>query len=186
LTLVFFAATIMSITPPNFDQAEYIDTPVLPPAEFDSALFLRSLAFGVAGAILGAVIYAAFIGITHIEIGYLAVGVAYLVAKAMTMGSNGRGGHPYQIAALVMTCGAVAFGNALLLWWGVRKDGVNIPISAHNIVALGKYGFLKPFLEFHDSPGGAILGLFILFIGLRAAWRMTSGEPGAVRHPFAR
>lgn len=186
MTLVFFAATIMSSTPPNFDQAEYIDTPVLAPAQFDSTVFLRSLAFGVAGAIVGAIVYAGFIGITHIEIGYLSIGVAYLVAKAMTLGSNGRGGRPYQLAALVMTCVAVAFGNALLLWWSVRKDGESIPISAHNIIALGKFGFLKPFLEFHDSPGGAILGLFILFIGLRAAWRMTSGEPGAVRHPFAR
>ena len=176
----------MSITPPNFDQAEYLVPPALPPVEFAPAFFLRSLVFGVAGAVVGALVYAAFIGVTHIEIGYLSIGVAYLVAKAMTIGSNGRGGRLYQIAALVLTCLAVAFGNALLLWWDARRDGENIPMSMHNVVALGKVGFLKPFLEFHGSPGGAILGVFILFIGLRAAWRMTSGEPGAVRHPFAR
>jgi hypothetical protein len=176
----------MSITPPTFDQAEYLAPADLPPAQFDPALFLCSLAFGLVGALIGAFVYAAFIGVTHIEIGYLSVGVAYLVAKAMTVGSNGRGGRPWQIAALVMTCCAVAFGNALLLWWSFHKDGRDIPMSAHNLMVLGKFGVSKPFLEFHDSPGGAILGLFILFIGLRAAWRMTSGEPGVVRHPFAR
>ena len=176
----------MSITSPNFDQAGYLTPPALPPVEFAPAFFLRSLVFGLVGALVGALVYAAFLGITHIEIGYLSVGVAYLIAKAMTIGSSGRGGRLYQIAALVMTCLAVDFGDALLLWWDVRKDGGNIPMSLHNIVAPGKLGLLKPFLEFHGSPDGAILSVFILFIGLRAAWRMTSGEPGAVRHPFAR
>ncbi|AEU38631.1 hypothetical protein [Granulicella mallensis] len=173
----------MSLTPPTFDQAEYLGPPAVPPA-FDSAIFLRAIAFGIAGAIAGAIVYAAFIGITHIQIGYLSIGVAYLVAKAMTMGSNGRGGRPYQVAALILTCLAVAFGNSLLLWWEIKDQG--ILLSPRVLYFLGRFGLMKPFLEFQHSPGGAILGLFILFIGLRAAWRMTSGEPGAVRHPFAR
>ena len=176
----------MSITSPNFEQAEYLTRPALPPVEFAPAFFLRSLAFGLVGAIAGALVYAAFLGVTHIEIGYLSVGVAYLIAKAMTIGSSGRGGRLYQLAALVMTCLAVDFGDALLLWWDVRKDGGDLSILLQNIFAPGKFGLLKPFLEFHGSPGGAILGLFLLFIGLRAAWSMTSGQPGAVRHPFAR
>ncbi len=167
---------------PDFEQAEYLHAPPVVSAEFDNGVFLRSIAFGLVGALVGALVYGAFVGITHIQIGYLSIGVAYLVAKAMMMGSNNRGGLPYQVTAIVLTCTAVAFGNALMVWWDVKP----IPFTAHNLLALAKYGFAEPFLEFQTSPGSALLGLFILFVGLRAAWRMASGIPGAVRHPFSR
>jgi hypothetical protein len=177
----------MSINPSSFEQAEYVQSPVLEAAPIEPALdiFARSLAFGAVGAVIGAIVYAAFILITHIQIGYLAIGVAYLVAKAMMMGSKGRGGRTYQVSAIVLTCCAVALGNALMLWWNVRSRGT-VPLSIHNLIIFARYGFMEPFLEFQDSPGSALLGLFILFIGLRAAWRMSSGIPGSVRHPFAR
>ena len=171
------------MTPSGFDQAEYFE-PGLAPPPHNPGLLGRAIAFGIAGAIAGAVIYAAFIVITHIQIGYLAIGVAYLIAKAMEVGSSGRGGRPYQWSAVVLTLISVAMGNSLMVWWGLRGQG--IPLSLHNVLALLRIGFEYPFLEFRSSPAGAAIGLFILFIGLRAAWRMTSGAPGAVRHPFAR
>jgi len=181
------ARPFMSINPSSFEQAEYVQSPVIEaaPLEPDANLLARAIVFGAGGGVVGGIIYAAFILITHIQIGYLAIGVAYLVAKAMMMGSQGRGGRVYQVSAVVLTCCAVAFGNALMLWWNVHKQGP-IPLSLHNLFALARFGFAEPFLEFQDSPGGALLGFFILFIGLRAAWRMASGIPGSVRHPFAR
>jgi hypothetical protein len=177
----------MSTNPSNFEQAEYVNAPLIPvaPIEPDTNLLARAIVFGLGGAVLGAIIYAAFITITHIQIGYLAIGVAYLVAKAMMMGSRERGGRMYQVSALILTCCAVALGNAMMLWWSVQKTGP-IPFSIHNLFVFVRFGFSEPFLEFQDSPGSAILGVFILFIGLRAAWRMTSGLPGSVRHPFSR
>lgn len=173
----------MSITP-SFTQAEYLDasTPAInAPATPDAALFSRALLFGLAGVVAGAALDAAFIGLTHINIGYLAIGVAWLVAKAMVTGSRGQGGRTYQITAVVLTYLSVSLAHAALLDFFAHQAGKAVPLSI-----LVRYGLAYPFLRFQSSGASALIGLFILFIGLRAAWRMTSGNPADVRHPFAR
>jgi hypothetical protein len=177
----------------NFDRAEYaapLDvTPEVPnaPSTPDATLFIRALLCGVAGALAGALIDAVFIGITHINLGYVALFVAYIVARAMAFGSRGQGGRFYQISALVLTYLSVAAAQSALLYWDLhRTKHLNIPLGAHNLLLLAKYGLQEPFLRFQQSFASALIGLFILFIGLRAAWRMTSGIPGAVSHPFSR
>ena len=179
----------MSLTPSSFTQAEYVESPAPAPPPVqppDAGVLVPSILLGLVGAAVGAVVYAGFIGITHIQIGYLSIGVAYLIAKAMLIGSKGRGGREFQITAIVLTCLSVAAGNAMLMAWNLHQQGLNMPLSLRVLWILLKYGLTEPFLEFQDSPVGALLGLFILFIGLRAAWRMTSGEPGAAQHPFSR
>ena len=178
---------LMSLTPNNFETVSYVETPPppVPAASVDPAAFGRAIVFGLGGAVLGALLYAAFIEITNIQIGYLSIAIAFLVAKGMMIGSKGRGGFQYQVTAIALTCVAVAVGNALMLYWHVSK-AQTVALSVHNVLALLRFGIEEPFLEFQDSPFGALLGLFILFIGLRAAWRMTSGDPNAVRHPFSR
>ena len=89
----------------NFDRADYtsrtILTPDAPVPEYyrantgDNGAFLKAILFGIGGAILGSLLYAAFSIATHIEIGYMAIGVAYLVGKAMMAGSGQRGGRNY-------------------------------------------------------------------------------------------
>lgn len=173
----------MSINP-SFTQAEYLDNPtpaVNAPAAPDTVLFTRALLFGLCGALAGAALDAAFIGLTHINIGYLAIVVAWLVAKAMITGSRGQGGFTYQVTAVVLTYFAVSLAHAALLDFFAQQAGRSVPLSV-----LVRYGVAYPLLRFQSSPAGGLIGLFILFIGLRAAWRMTSGNPAAVRHPFAR
>lgn len=177
----------MTLNLSNLETADY-GNPVLtaaPAVVFNSANLMRAIAFGLGGAAVGALLYAGFIYLTHFEIGYLSIVVAYLIAKAMMAGSKGEGGRPYQISAMALTCFSVAAANALLLYWNFSKQAP-IRLSIHNLFILMRFGFEEPFLEFHDSVAGALITLFILFIGLRAAWRMTSGDPNAVQHPFAR
>jgi hypothetical protein len=180
----------MSTTPPSFTQAEYIEPVLQPeinaPDRPDPALFGRAILFGIGGAIAGAACYALFTGLTHITIGYLAILVAWLIAKAMTAGSGGQGGRAYQIAAVMMTYLAVVGADVAIIVWDISRDGKHIVWSLGAVLGLAKIGIEYPFLELAQSPAGGAIGLFILFIGMRAAWRMTSGVPGAVRHPFAR
>jgi hypothetical protein len=180
----------MSTTPPSFTQAEYIEPVPQPeinaPERPDPVLFWRAALFGIGGAIAGAVCYGLFIGLTHINIGYLAILVAYLIAKAMTMGSGGQGGRTYQISAVVLTYLAVVAANMVLVLWELSREKIHLAWTFKAIVWLVKMGIEYPFLDIQSSPFGGLIGLFILFIGMRAAWRMTSGVPGAVRHPFAR
>ena len=174
-------------TSPDFSQPAYAEAPqVNAPATPDSTLFIRAIAFGLGGAILGAILYGGFIALTHFNVGYLAVAVAYFIAKAMTTGSKGQGGRYYQIAALILTYLSVSAADAGVVFWNLRHEGEQIPLSLHNIIALAKIGLEYPFLRFQTEGAVAIIGLIILAVGLRAAWRMTSGIPGAVRHPFSR
>src|SRR5580698_4363161 len=72
------------------------------------AAFVRGILFGVGGAVLGLVIYVAFALGTGLVIGYISLAVGYIVGKAIVMGSKGRGGRRYQVAALVLTYMAVS------------------------------------------------------------------------------
>jgi len=70
--------------------------------------FMRAVLFGCGGALLGLILYSAFGIITGLVIGYLSLGVGYLVGKAMMMGSKGIGGRRYQIVAVLLTYAAVS------------------------------------------------------------------------------
>jgi hypothetical protein len=185
----------MSLTPPSFERAEYAPTPSLDlappaidaPATPDTTLFAQAILCGLVGALLGAILDGGFIGLTHINIGYLSLVVAWLVAKAMTLGSRGQGGIAYQVPAVVLTYLSVAAAHSGLIYWQVHTEQhLSIPLNLHNLLLLAKLGLTFPITRFQESGVSALLGFFILFIGMRAAWRMTSGIPGAARHPFAR
>ena len=153
------------------------------PAEEPS--FSWGMLGGIAGAMIGAIVYVAFIEATHIRIGYLAIAVAYLVAKGVMMGSRAKGGLEYQITAVALTTLAVSLGNSVILYLSLSKQQ-HVDLTITNIISLLAYGIEEPFLRFATSGPRAVIGLIILFVGLRAAWRMTSSDPNAVRHPFSR
>jgi hypothetical protein len=67
------------------------------------ALFVRGLAFGFGGAILGLILYSGFTIITGIVIGYVSLAVGWIIAKAIKMSSRGIGGRRYQVAAAAFT-----------------------------------------------------------------------------------
>src|SRR5580700_573741 len=46
-------------------------------------------------------------------------------------------------------------------------------------------GLASPFIQLADSPGWGAMGLLILFIGMRIAWRITAGRPLQIYGPFA-
>ena len=72
------------------------------------AAFVRGLLFGVGGAVLGLIVYAAFSIITGLMVGFVSLAVGYIVGKAIRMGSGGIGGRRYQLAAIVLTYAAVS------------------------------------------------------------------------------
>ena len=64
--------------------------------------FVRALAVGIGAALLGLTLYAGVEIATGWVIGYAAIAVGYLVGKGMKMGSRGRGGRRYQMAAALL------------------------------------------------------------------------------------
>lgn len=140
----------------------------------DHAAFVQSLIFGAGAAIVGLVFYAAFTIVTHIYIGYVAVAVGWLVGKAMMTGSKGIGGPRYQIAAVAFTYAAISLAEVPILIARILQSGTE-NIDWSNVAGrLAVWGIASPFLELKQGVSG-ILGLVILFVGLRIAYRMTRG-----------
>ncbi len=168
------------------------------------AAFVRAILFGIGAAVVGMILYATFEIATGIVIGYAALAVGWMVGKAMIAGSNGVGGRRYQIAAVLLTYAAVSMA-AIPVWIHYQREhrsaiqkpqandaaasDVSTPPKPHTniIVGLGilaGVGLASPFLELFDNPLGGMIGLFILFIGLRFAWQFTQGRQINVAGPF--
>lgn len=176
------------------------------------AAFTRSVLFGVGGAILGLILYATFAIVTGIVIGYASLAVGWLVGKAMIEGSNGVGGRRYQIVAILLTYAAVSMAAIPVMIDYARKhphefhsqqkaktsddldDSTTGPSQKTTsekssgiglaLAQLALFGLASPFLELFSDPVGGLIGLVILLVGMRFAWRLTAGRPLEIFGPF--
>jgi uncharacterized protein (DUF983 family) len=175
--------------------------------------FVRGILWGIGGAALGLILYSTVGIVTGFTIGYLALAVGFLVAKAMMKGSNGTGGLRYQIVAVGLTYAAISISAVPI---GIAYDLKHRPPSPTRqtnstqldsdasgssgdaqptfrpkarpnlgvaLVGLLLLGIASPFLEL-QNPAHGIIGLVILFVGLSIAFRMTAAKPLAVDGPF--
>jgi predicted lipid-binding transport protein (Tim44 family) len=94
------------------------------------AVFVRGLAFGIGGAILGLILYSTFSIVTGLEIGYVSLAVGWIIAKAIMMGSKGVGGRRYQIAAALLTYGAVSMAAVPIYFSQINKEKPAKPSQA--------------------------------------------------------
>ena len=145
------------------------------------AAFVQGLLFGSGAALLGLAFYAGFTIATHFYLGYVAVAVGWLIGKAMMKGSNGVGGRRYQIAAAALTYASISLAS--------------IPIMIANIApaqevdwvgqlpGLVLSGIFSPFIELASGLFG-IIGLVILFAGIRFAWNVTAAKRLVVAGPY--
>jgi hypothetical protein len=143
--------------------------------EDSHAAFVRGIIFGVAGGLLGLILYVAFALATGLEIGFVSLAVGYIVGKAIAVGSKGQGGRRYQIAAVLLTYMAVSLSAvAIALYQHTAQSG----LPSFDIARLGELvllGLASPFRELSDLTHG-VIGLIILFVGIRIAWRMTAAR----------
>jgi hypothetical protein len=124
------------------------------------AAFLRALLFGVAGAIAGFALYVIFALATGLIIGFVSLAGGFIVGKAMNFGSRGVGGQSPDAAA-------------------TRGADTNI---GKTLGVLALVGIASPFLDLGDPVHG-VIGLVILFVGIRFAWRFTAGRTIDVTGP---
>lgn len=182
------------------------------------AAFTRAILFGLGGALLGLILYAAIGIVFHVEIGFVSLAVGYLVGKAMMMGSGNIGGRRYQWAAVVLTYAAVSiavFSIQVGLYVQQRRALDGVPKSSPSVsqplaqpaapapqsgatvasappeerrhalpANLGKillmfllYGLASPVLIVMGNFAHGVIGLLILALGLRIAWRLATGPP---------
>jgi hypothetical protein len=169
--------------------------------------FTRSLIFGLGGAALGLIIYAVFAITTGLVIGYVSLAVGYIVGKAIKMGSRGAGGRRYQIAAVALTYAAVSLAAIpiyISIYAKQRQTHQPVQMTKSNtdteqpaerppaqhmsmgaaILNLAFVGLASPFLDLAGDPFHGLIGLVILFVGLRIAWQITAGSELQILGPF--
>jgi hypothetical protein len=136
--------------------------------------------FGTGAAIVGLAVYAGFTIVTHFYLGYIALLVGWLVAKAMMIGSRGVGGLRYQIAAVTLTYAAISLASVPILIAKVLQDAADYGTTAHiewDKIAgkLVAWGIASPFLQLKAGVWG-VVGFVILLVGLRIAYRLTADK----------
>ncbi len=177
------------------------------------AAYTRALLYGIGAAVAGLILYAVFEIETGLIIGYVSLAVGWMVGKAMMKGSNGLGGRRYQITAALLTYAAVSMA-AIPIWIhyagqqkqrapkhqqqlsGDQPDSSSespaepeaAPAKPHvdrgkALLQLAFLGLASPFLELSDPLHG-LIGLFILFIGIRIAWQTTHQRLPAIDGPY--
>jgi hypothetical protein len=164
------------------------------PADSHSA-FVRGLLFGIGGAIVGLALYVAVALGTGLVIGIVSLAVGFIVGKSMVFGSGGVRGRRYQIAAVALTYAAVSLSAVpvyisqqmkhrsevqaqLAEQHGAPSDAASSattqrPSALRAIGVLALLGLASPFLDMAD-PAHGLIGLVILFVGIRIAWKLTA------------
>ena len=161
--------------------------------------FVRGICFGVGGAILGLALYVGFALATGWIAGFVSLAVGYIVGKAIVFGSGGvGGGRRYQVAAVLLTYIAVsmaavpiAISQQIKQKNAQQQAHASYPTTAAKpktspLRALGVLtviGLASPFLDLANPAHGAI-GLIILFVGIRVAWRLTAGRVVNITGPI--
>jgi hypothetical protein len=156
------------------------------------AAFVRALMFGIAGAIAGFALYVIFALATGLVIGFVSLAVGFIVGKAMNFGSRGVGGRRYQVVAVLLTYLAVSMSAVPIAVHQMRQHQTRSADAAttrgadtnigKKLGVLALVGIASPFLDLADPVHG-VIGLVILFVGIRFAWRFTAGRTIDVTGP---
>ena len=167
------------------------------PVDSHSA-FVRGIFFGVGGAILGLALYVGFALATGWIVGFVSLAVGYIVGKAIVLGSGGVGGRRYQVAAVLLTYIAVSVAAVpIAISQQMKQKNAQSRAQAsdpaiagekkmHSLRSLGVLtviGLASPFLDL-SNPAHGVIGLIILFVGIRIAWRLTAGNRLEITGPI--
>ena len=164
----------------DFERAEYVEPQAIEGVVVGQsnamarAAYPTALVYGGVAAAVGAVGYA-MVGLTGFMVSIVVIGIGWLVAKAMMTASEGVGGRQFQIAAVLLTYFAATCGRLLDMIWAIHRAGGGLGNVSPVLVLL--YAVAGPFLRL-SNPINGLLGLLILFFGLRTAWQLAAGSPG--------
>ena len=168
---------------------------------------LRAALYGGGAALGGCILYALVAIVLNMEIGLVAILVGWMVGKAIRHASNGMGGRPQQILAVALTYFAISTSYIPVMIYQFAKhppaaaqqaqaqktdgqvtsDGGTAKggrMSAGALLfALLTLAAIAPFLTLTAGISG-LISLFILFIGLQRAWKMTGRSEILLMGPY--
>jgi hypothetical protein len=153
-----------------------------------SPSLLRAALYGGGAALAGCALYALVAIVLHAEIGLIAILVGWMVGKAIRHASYGRGGRRQQVLAVVLTYFAITtsyipvilYQNARVVQTKSASIDSSAPQTARPRMPLATLALfllvvaaVAPFVSL-TSGVYAWISLFIIFIGLQYAWKLTA------------
>ena len=114
-----------------------------------------ALLWGTAAASAGALAWWAVTAYTGWQIGILAIGVAWLVGKAVVRGSGFRRGPALQALAVALTLGAIVLAELTIASQNVKP--ASVPLD-------------QLFIQWVRSYAAAPIGVFIIGFSVYQAW----------------
>jgi len=149
---------------------------------------LKAALYGGGAAIAGCAIYATVAIAVHIELALIAILIGYMVGRAVRYGSQGLGGRPQQILAVLLTYFAITFSYVVVAVYALSQQhtpaaqqSASVQVEPQPrtmspgvaVVMLVALAAAAPFLQLQTSGVGGLLSLVIIFFGLQRAWRMA-------------
>jgi hypothetical protein len=162
---------------------------------------MRAALYGGGAALAGCALYALVAIVLHAEIGLIAILVGWMVGKAIRHASNGRGGRRQQILAVLLTYFAITTSYIpVILYHAATNPRVaqtadaaassDAPAKSRPRMSLGTAALfllvltaVAPFLSL-TSGVSAWISLFIIFIGLQYAWKLTARREIVLTGPY--
>src|ERR1019366_2626138 len=158
---------------------------------------MRAALYGGGAALAGCALYALVAIVLHAEIGLIAILVGWMVGKAIRHASNGHGGRRQQILAVLLTYFAITTSYIpVILYHAATNPRVaqrgqaqtadapassDAPAKARPRMS---FGAAAPFLLALTSGVSAWISLFIIFIGLQYAWKLTARREIVLTGPY--
>jgi len=142
-------------------------------------------AFLLAGAVaLGCgVVYALFVHFTRIQLALATIGIGFLVGRVVQSVTRGFGSTKHQVLAVVLTYLASAMGYlpSIVAAMNAGDDGQSLGLvgSILYVVFVSAFTLAAPLLDITSGLSG-VLGVLIIFFGLRTAWQVSRGLGGPV------
>uniref|UniRef100_Q01VX4 Uncharacterized protein n=1 Tax=Solibacter usitatus (strain Ellin6076) TaxID=234267 RepID=Q01VX4_SOLUE len=165
---------------------------------------MRAALYGGGAALAGCLLYAVVAIVLNAEIGLIAILVGYMVGRAIRHAGQGRGGRPQQILAVILTYFAITTSYIPVYIYHAVKNprpaitrqqpgqGSPAPAVAEKrpasfgsaVVVLLLLAAVAPFLSLGSSGVSGLISLFIIFIGLQRAWRLTGRSEILIMGPY--
>lgn len=142
----------------------------------------RALLFGAGAAVAGGLLYLVVTTVTGYVIGLIAILVGWMVGRAVSVGSEHRGGWLYQVMAVGFTYVAIStsYIPQIVEAWG--EPGVAEELSGAVLyIAAFIFSLAVPVLSIGAAPIGALILAFALF----QAWRENKRPELTITGPYS-
>ncbi|HEX8361892.1 MAG TPA: hypothetical protein VF613_17365 [Longimicrobium sp.] len=140
--------------------------------------FAKALAFGIGAAVAGFVVYFAILKVTGYELSLVSILVGFMVGRAVSEGSGGRGGKRYQALAMGLTYLSITATYVPMI---MADAAGKLEISGTGLlVASELLALAAPFLMATENP----ITLLIIGIGLYQAWQMNGRRQLDISGPY--